>query len=1240
MKKVLMLILMFVASFMLFACNDPQQTKKFTIEFETNGGSSIAKVEVENLADFNLPDDPEKVGFEFNGWYIDAEFTTIFTSLTGDGPFKLYAKWEEVVVEVKEFTISFSDGVESQKVKEGEKATKPADPTKEGFKFKGWFKDEACTEAYDFEALVNADVTLYAKWEEKVILPTKGTIEEVIAAADGLYETTAVVVAINAQSFLIKDETGLMLVYKGSGWECDLEIGDTVTVTGDTSSYAGAKQFGKTATYEKGEKVEVDYGTAKELTVAEIDAYATAETITPIYVKLVGTLSVSSGKYFNLTIEGAQAITGSLTYPAEADSLKALEGKKLEVYGYVTGVSSGKYLNILFTEYKQVLETYTITFKDTTTIMKLKEGSKVTQPANPNKTGHVFKGWYKDEACTEAYDFESLVTGDLTLYPKWEKNKYVINYNLDGGTCSNLITSFEYNDEVILPTPTKENQEFLGWYQGSTKVTKITNKNYSLIAKWGDIKYEVNYDLDGGLFEWGYKTSAEIGKAFYDDFCKYAGEEIDFDTFHNSSHPAIKTALVKKEMVDKWHWLWVYMYDHLKAYNGSDGGSYVADTYTGLELLIKGDIEIMGLATTAAGNARTLIRSYMHGVMHNMKGCGDANATFAKYSPDFSLKETQQGLVLNQFETTVKEVMNAELPTPIKEGYSFEGWFTADGTKVTHATADCSVKAKWVETCVVESITITNKITELEFLKTYQLEWAITPTEATNRLVEFESSNENAITVDDNGLITAVGKGEATIKIKSLSSSGKTDELTIKVIVPAYFDISYETNSYVKVNEKIQLNAEYIDGDTKGAIVWSTLNPEIADVTDEGKVTGLASGLATIRATVEGKADVYQDFYVTVVSAEISEALQFVLNEHESNIFTRYNLGIGAGVPNYYADIFGSVSQLLFEDLVIDTTYNKATNDKYGAELENRKMNSIEFVTVHYTAGFNTTAGGASHGSYFAKPLSEVSTSIHYSTGNDGIYKGLDEQYGAAHAGDGGAVETKNSFAWRDTPVVVLDTDPLFPVVTITSDATFAINGRDTGIKVPEETRYNRGYVTDSKWLNDFGIAVNVKDGKYQIGTAWWCYSEVLEGRICSNGGNANSIGIESAVNKGSDLWYTWQKTAMLVADIMIRHNLDITKVKGHHFYTAKDCPQPLLENDLEIWWEFIELVQAEYERQTKFADVKFEYATTSELLNDKGRVTGQELTSEVVTYTVTVTNGDSVETVTLASIIEGIYTK
>lgn len=282
---------------------------------------------------------------------------------------------------------------------------------------------------------------------------------------------------------------------------------------------------------------------------------------------------------------------------------------------------------------------------------------------------------------------------------------------------------------------------------------------------------------------------------------------------------------------------------------------------------------------------------------------------------------------------------------------------------------------------------------------------------------------------------------------------------------------------------------------------------------------------------------------------------------------------------------------------------------------------------------YQTTA--SANANYFA---TNTSTSIHYVTGNDGVFSVLDDSYVAYHAGDGTSVK----FEWFPTGVTYKDGDPVYPVFGITANSKFSINGTETTISVPEGTTAATKKVTDSKWINDMGLAFKIVDGQYYMGTTWWCYSQVAEGRICSKGGNLNSIGIESAVNPESNLWYTWQRTAQLVAKLMLENDLDITRVKGHHFYSAKDCPQPLLENDLEIWWKFIEMVEHEYDMLTKYKDYQFtfELDTETTAVNNNGRVVEQPLYTEVVTYTVTIDNGTTSETITLSTIVEGMYCK
>lgn len=69
------------------------------------------------------------------------------------------------------FDVKGGSSVDSQTPASGSTVTKPADPTREGYTFAGWYTDEACTEAYDFSAAVTADVTLYAKWTKNATNP-------------------------------------------------------------------------------------------------------------------------------------------------------------------------------------------------------------------------------------------------------------------------------------------------------------------------------------------------------------------------------------------------------------------------------------------------------------------------------------------------------------------------------------------------------------------------------------------------------------------------------------------------------------------------------------------------------------------------------------------------------------------------------------------------------------------------------------------------------------------------------------------------------------------------------------------------------------------------------------------------------------------------------------------------------------------------------------------------------------
>ena len=116
-----------------------------------------------------LPDNPIKVGYTFNGWYLDEDFESLFDNeyyldreLTED--INIYAKFT-----VNQYTIIFNtnEGSAIAPITQDYNSTisKPTDPTKNGYIFAGWFTDNGTfNNEYTFTTMPLNGIILYAKW--------------------------------------------------------------------------------------------------------------------------------------------------------------------------------------------------------------------------------------------------------------------------------------------------------------------------------------------------------------------------------------------------------------------------------------------------------------------------------------------------------------------------------------------------------------------------------------------------------------------------------------------------------------------------------------------------------------------------------------------------------------------------------------------------------------------------------------------------------------------------------------------------------------------------------------------------------------------------------------------------------------------------------------------------------------------------------------------------------------------
>jgi len=142
-----------------------QKIDTYTVTFNANGGTLVPSQIIQSGGTVAAPADPIRAGYRFDGWYKESAFVTKwnFNTDTVTANTTIYAKWTGL------FTVTFDTGagsaVPSQAVDQGNLVTKPADPTRVGYKFAGWFKDAGFTAPWNFDTdTVAGNMTLYAMW--------------------------------------------------------------------------------------------------------------------------------------------------------------------------------------------------------------------------------------------------------------------------------------------------------------------------------------------------------------------------------------------------------------------------------------------------------------------------------------------------------------------------------------------------------------------------------------------------------------------------------------------------------------------------------------------------------------------------------------------------------------------------------------------------------------------------------------------------------------------------------------------------------------------------------------------------------------------------------------------------------------------------------------------------------------------------------------------------------------------
>ena len=359
--------------------------------------------------------------------------------------------------------------VETQYIKNGQKAQKPADPTDDDYNFEGWFRSDMQT-PFDFGAAITADTTVYAKWSEKV---QTFTVTFSHQGRHGLQNTVYNNVVIESKITPPADPS--CNTHTFLGWSSKPDMSEDF-------DFANTQIMGDTTIYSKwGVKVSF---------VSNIPNVSIPQQ-TVVLGNKVAKPTVTSDDY---------KVLGWYYYPNFTREYKF----DTEIGDY----SADFTLYAKVEKIKQVTVTFDMNGHGTSIPEQtFTAGGKATKPADPTETGYDFQGWTLNGG---AYNFNQSVDDNITLVANWKQKEYTVKVlareseadknarhgfkeftltvkhgdTIEGKLPTNVICSYHQNDHF-----------FVGWFTSMTLEEEFNPKtpitgNITIYSGWSKVSEE------------------------------------------------------------------------------------------------------------------------------------------------------------------------------------------------------------------------------------------------------------------------------------------------------------------------------------------------------------------------------------------------------------------------------------------------------------------------------------------------------------------------------------------------------------------------------------------------------------------------------------------------------------------------------------------------------------------------------------------------------------------------------
>ena len=511
MKK-LFLLLTAVCALMCIACKgDISPKETYTVEFETDGGTKINPQTVKEGEKAIRPDpDPQKEGYDFAGWFVDDKFTTEFsfdTKITSD--LKLFAKWTEKPKPQPKPDPEPQEPEQQEQQQQGEEQQGGEQQQQQGEEQQGGEQQQQGEEQQGGEQQQQQGEEQQGGEQQQQGEEQQGGEqqqqggeqqggEQQQGEEQQQQQDPPPVVTYNVT---FETNGGTEITQK------TVNEGDAVARPADPEK-EGYIFTGWYADEEFNNPYNFETPVTKPVTI-----YA-KWTIRKFTVTFV--VPEDPDAQVQITIP-SQTIDykGTVTRPASPEK----EGYDFagwyadealnNTYNFDTPVTAPVTIYVKWT-----IKTFLVNFvvpedpysqtQLTIPSQTIDYNGTVTRPADPEKEGYDFAGWYADEALNNTYNFDTPVTAPVTIYVKWTIKTFLVSFVVPEDPYSQTqltipSQTIDYNGTVTRPaSPEKVAYIFAGWY-ADEQLNNTYNFNTPVTApvtiytKWTIKKFTVNF---------------------------------------------------------------------------------------------------------------------------------------------------------------------------------------------------------------------------------------------------------------------------------------------------------------------------------------------------------------------------------------------------------------------------------------------------------------------------------------------------------------------------------------------------------------------------------------------------------------------------------------------------------------------------------------------------------------------------------------------------------------------------